>query len=413
MFAKLNIHNWRQFEQVEIDFHPRLTVLTGANGSGKTTLLHLLNRHWGWDLKFVSSPRPSGKELRKYWAGFWGNGENGEEQQKPAVATHTIGELTYKNKSKATLRIPGNVAEVFSVIMHPQMGEVNGVYVPSHRPPYIFQKIEAIPVKLDAKEQIFQVYLAELMSRFTGSHIKNSPSFQIKRSLMSLATFGYGNVAVEGNEEAVRMFEDFQKILRILLPVSLGFRQLKVRVPDILLATESGEFAFEAVSGGIAAIIDMAWQIFMYSQLHDEFVVVIDEPEAHLHPALQQRLLPDMLKAFPRSQFIIATHNPFMVTSVPDSNVFVLRYNAENRVVCELLDAVNKAGTADEILMDVLGVPYTLPQWASKQIEGILKEFIKAPLTKDTVASLKSKMAGLGMDHLFPEVLAKVAEGQR
>src|SRR5207249_9216056 len=114
----------------------------------------------------------------------------------------------------------------------------------------------------------------------------------------------------------------FQNVLRIMLPASLGFKDLKVRVPDVILATGTGEFALEAVSGGIAAIIDLAWQIFIYSQLHDEFVVVIDEPEAHLHPALQQRLLPDLLRAFPRSQFIIATHNPFMVTSVADSNVY-------------------------------------------------------------------------------------------
>lgn len=40
-FKALRISDWKQFQNIDIDFHERLTILTGANGSGKTTLLHL------------------------------------------------------------------------------------------------------------------------------------------------------------------------------------------------------------------------------------------------------------------------------------------------------------------------------------------------------------------------------------
>jgi len=40
--ASIRLHQWRQFDQIDIDFHPRLTVLTGANGSGKSTILSIL-----------------------------------------------------------------------------------------------------------------------------------------------------------------------------------------------------------------------------------------------------------------------------------------------------------------------------------------------------------------------------------
>jgi predicted ATP-binding protein involved in virulence len=194
-----------------------------------------------------------------------------------------------------------------------------------------------------------------------------------------------------------------------MLPASLRFTRLKVRVPEVILLTDTGEFSLEAVSGGVAAVIDMAWQIHMYAQLHDEFVVVIDEPEAHLHPALQQRLLPDLLAAFPKAQFVVATHSPLMVTSVPDSNVYVLNYNAENKVDSTLLDKANKAGSADEVLMDVLGVPSTIPQWARQKIDSLLEDFSKGPFTQDTVSQLRTKMSDLGMAHLFPEALATAA----
>jgi len=44
MFKKIALHGWRQFRNVDIDFHPRLTVRTGANGADRTTLLNEINR---------------------------------------------------------------------------------------------------------------------------------------------------------------------------------------------------------------------------------------------------------------------------------------------------------------------------------------------------------------------------------
>ncbi len=415
MFKHLTVDNWRQFSHVDVEFHPRLTVLTGTNGSGKTTLLHLLNRHWGWDFKYLSSPRFDAQGLKEYWTGFWGNGETGSQ---PATlsnrkATQTIGNLTYADGNVSGLGVPASVSEVFDVSFTKQQ-KVNGVYVPSHRPPYIFQKITEIPVKLDAKQEIFDVYLRELRTRFTYSgNTGNTPNYQIKRSLISLATFGYGNVAVERNEEAVQIFEGFQQILKTVLPMALGFRGIRIRVPDVLLSTTAGDFPFDAVSGGVAALIDMAWQIHLYSQIHSEFVVVIDEPEAHLHPALQQRILPDLLQAFPHCQFVVATHSPLIVTSCVDSSVYVLKHNESGRVESTLLSEINRSGTADEILMNVLGVPSTVPQWAQRKIDAILNQFTSVPLTQESLATLKSEMNTVGMGHFFPEVLAKVAGAQK
>ncbi|QJW94873.1 AAA family ATPase [Frigoriglobus tundricola] len=408
MFSKLVIHHWRQFNHVEIDFHRRLTVLTGVNGSGKTTLLHLLNRHWGWTNQYVSSPPSNGTESRKYWAGFWGEEETSSGTN--VARYHTIGKLDYLNGESVWLTVSSDVAEVFEVGPPPR--KVPGVYVPSYRLPYRFEPITTVPVKLDAKQQIFDGYADEVRIRYFGGGQNRLPSFHLKRALMSLALFGYGGAAVEPDAEAVKIFEGFENILRVTLPESLRFKKLKVRVPEVLLVTDTGEFPLEAVSGGIAAVIDIAWQIHMYAQLHDEFVVVIDEPEAHLHPALQQRLLPDLLTAFPKAQFVIATHSPFMVTSVPDSNVYVLNYNAERKVDSTLLDRANKAGSADEILMDVLGVPSTIPQWARTKIDSLLEDFSKGPFTQASVNQLKTKMSDLGMAHLFPEVLATAAEGK-
>ena len=56
-FKTLEVAGWRQFGSVQIEFHPRATIITGANGSGKTTLLSILSQHFGWSPTFIGTPR--------------------------------------------------------------------------------------------------------------------------------------------------------------------------------------------------------------------------------------------------------------------------------------------------------------------------------------------------------------------
>ncbi|MBP0115583.1 ATP-binding protein [Bradyrhizobium vignae] len=56
-FRSLKISNWQQFASIDINFHPTLTVITGANGAGKTTILNLLSRHLGAARPHFSIPR--------------------------------------------------------------------------------------------------------------------------------------------------------------------------------------------------------------------------------------------------------------------------------------------------------------------------------------------------------------------
>ena len=53
-------------------------------------------------------------------------------------------------------------------------------------------------------------------------------------------------------------------------------------------------------------------------------VVLIDEIDAHLHPAWQQKIVPGLNKAFPKIQFIVSTHSPFVVGEVKPSSIFML-----------------------------------------------------------------------------------------
>ncbi|MCA9070711.1 MAG: AAA family ATPase [Planctomycetaceae bacterium] len=410
MFKQISINNWRQFEHVDLAFHPKLTLLTGANGAGKTTILNLLNRHFGWNLQFVSTPKKSKKGLLKYASDFWMHFPKSPEAEPPPL--NDIGSITYQDGDEANLQVPSNVQHAYEVQIT-GMKTMPGTFVPSHRPVFIYQQVQQIPTRLNAKRQLLDTYLAELRNSYQSGGRRHSASFRIKEALISLATFGYGNPVVTPDEEAIQTFEGFQSILQIVLPRSLGFKRFAIRMPEIVLETDTGEFSFDSVSGGIASIMDLAWQIYMCSLVYEsKFTVVMDEPENHLHPSLQREMLPSFLKAFPQIQFIAATHNPFVVSSVPDSHVYVLDYNNNNKVTSTQLDLVNKAGTSNEILRSVLGVPVTMPIWVEERIQSIVETYEGSEVNEKVLMSIREQMKSLGLEKLFPEVVAKVLKDE-
>ena len=53
-------------------------------------------------------------------------------------------------------------------------------------------------------------------------------------------------------------------------------------------------------------------------------IVLIDEIETHLHLGLQRIILPLLTHIFPNVQFIVTTHSPFILNSLPNAVAFDL-----------------------------------------------------------------------------------------
>jgi predicted ATPase len=99
------------------------------------------------------------------------------------------------------------------------------------------------------------------------------------------------------------------------------YKKVLDELPDIGIAKE-----FRQVSEILQQCSDM---LLGGKTSHEDFplIVLIDEPESHLHIALQREVMPYLAKRFHNVQFIIATHSPFVITSLPDATLF----NMENR----------------------------------------------------------------------------------
>lgn len=60
---------------------------------------------------------------------------------------------------------------------------------------------------------------------------------------------------------------------------------------------------------------------------HTPGIVLIDEIDLHLHPRWQRVIIPKLREHFPRVQFVVTTHSPFVVQSVPADNRLIIDKN--------------------------------------------------------------------------------------
>jgi len=64
-------------------------------------------------------------------------------------------------------------------------------------------------------------------------------------------------------------------------------------------------------------------------------IVLIDEPETHLHLEIQYEVLPLLTELFPKLQFIVATHSPAVISSLENAHIFDIssQKSIDNRVL--------------------------------------------------------------------------------
>lgn len=123
----------------------------------------------------------------------------------------------------------------------------------------------------------------------------------ISKKYPGVVRFGIGRRSKSGNRIAV-MHDKSPN----------GAEQL---CPNLSLLS-SGEIALMCLFGEIIRQADRLRNNIPLDQI--EGIVLVDEIEKHLHIRLQKEALPKLLKVFPRVQFIISSHSPFLNMGLGD-----------------------------------------------------------------------------------------------
>jgi predicted ATP-binding protein involved in virulence len=143
----------------------------------------------------------------------------------------------------------------------------------------------------------------------------------------------------DGDEESVRKLDDWFSHFEIRLQDLFEDEKLELifdrKTYNFLIKLAGREpFGLSELSDGYSAVMRIITEIMLrmegrQNSAYDlEGIVLIDEIETHLHVELQKKILPFLCDFFPRIQFIVSTHSPFVLSSV------------ENAVICDLQNRI-------------------------------------------------------------------------
>ncbi|MBO6264953.1 MAG: AAA family ATPase, partial [Acidaminococcaceae bacterium] len=189
----------------------------------------------------------------------------------------------------------------------------------------------------------------------------------------------YDRIIVEKNLEAKNPYREILKAINkaiITCIRSMGWTDLKYSfaAQNLLIChPEKGELPLEAMSDGARSVISMAADIaYRMARLNPDLgedvtlntpgIVLIDEVDMHLHPSWQQTVVNDLIKAFPKVQFIVTTHSPQVLTSVPAECIRILHW--DNDLVDIEEPSFSLGAESSQLLRDIQHVesrPSSLP----------------------------------------------------
>ncbi len=365
----LEVSNYRCFKSLTISFHPNLTVLVARNGHGKTAILDAVKislgtftKHFPFTAKAafkktdakvsetIFLPEPSYPVSVAAFGHVNGIGCSWSREKKNAESFTTFG------KTKHLIDYGKQLFDFISSLQN--------------RPdpaPTLFEPAEDVQLPLIAYYGTNRLWSPEKpkvkedgpitplsQSRFQAYDTAFSP--RLNYSLVKLwlqyaiqyANSKTGQLTSRG-EKVKAQLESVKKAIKSVLGMEgildIDYDFFSSDLVALLHTHETSKFKNDSaetiilpvssMSDGIRAVFAMTADIayrcaklnpFLGERACEETcgIVMIDEVDLFLHPSWQQRIIGDLQRTFPNIQFIVTTHSPQVVSSVPRECVRII-----------------------------------------------------------------------------------------
>ena len=138
-----------------------------------------------------------------------------------------------------------------------------------------------------------------------------------------------------------KWFDRFDSALQILLDEESIHIEYDHKKYDFKIRQNGREpFSFNELSDGYSSVIYIVSDLILrmdknwlledkISEYDYQGIVLIDELETHLHIELQKKIFPFLTKFFPKIQFIVTTHSPYILNSISNAKAYDLERQVE------------------------------------------------------------------------------------
>ena len=311
--------------KIKLDSNKRQhLLLTGKNGSGKTSLLLEIEKF----LKAINDERLS-QIFEEYpmWI---------REAKKKVLSASSDSEkyaadkdlkqcLGFLKKYSDGVQINLNQYEGLEMMYH--NGKFITAYFPSERKAQFMRPNGVENITLENTYGIDES-AGDILLKYMV-HLKTQQAYARNEGDQTTAN------------QIQKWFDRFDSALQILLDEESIHIEYDYKKYDFKIRQNGREpFSFNELSDGYSSVIYIVSDLILrmdknwlledkISEYDYQGIVLIDELETHLHIELQKKIFPFLTKFFPKIQFIVTTHSPYILNSISNAKAYDLERQVE------------------------------------------------------------------------------------
>ncbi|MXX07521.1 MAG: AAA family ATPase [Gammaproteobacteria bacterium] len=391
----LKISNFRGIPDLELTFNDKVNVFVGVNGAGKSSILDcaaILLSRFIWRIRTSAGTGRMFTEADINNSAFETQNEIEISFREELISWSVT--KTKRGRKQQTITRLGELKEQIDRLRADFLSDENielplAVYYPVNR------------AVLDIPLRIRKQHKFDRMAAYDEALSGKWSSFRIFFEWFRIREDLENERRVEKPRYRDPQLEAVRKAVEGFLP---GFTDLKVkRAPLRMIVHKNGkELIVNQLSDGekctLALVGDLARRMAVANPqvlepLSSDAVVLIDELDLHLHPAWQRKVINNLTRIFKKTQFIVSTHSPQILSHLKSEYIWKLEPKSSGIKVSQPGDVYGL--TTNRILEDVLDVP-ARPQEVQEELDKIFQAIGRGNLKKADrlLSSLESRVHG-------------------
>ncbi len=357
--SKIQIKNFKSFQDVTVDLEPDFNVFTGVNNSGKTNLLEAIAL---WHECFNKLIRQAGKGYKElYKKGDYILGHTTEKyfpyETIKTVRTSNIDDIFYQCDTTAPIELSITLNKVDRNLLNKVDRNLEiGFSIKTSGLNYVIELLNYSQYNFRGFNEFFENFPNPISASFASpvatirteerfvtrpqiiESIQKRESVEVVRNRLYNLYYDttrnenlYDNFIGDlsyilfNNEKRIEFFpkSDIQKDIKSVIDYKIESKDIE---KDISL-----------LGSGTLQIIVILLNLYAPEKTRDLNLILFDEPDSHIHRDIQKRLIDTVLRFSTNTQIFLTTHNETLIRQVPLHQLFHIEnrpqynYNALSR----------------------------------------------------------------------------------
>ena len=362
---QLSLQSFRRYQSLQIKFDHNLTIIVGENGTGKTSIVESIAKLLSWIASRAIKSNNSGSHITE-----------SDIQTSACDYAEIAGKFELNNKTSFDISLSrpvkgwaGKISSELQVttLLGEMYRELAAINNEQELPVLAFYSVERSALSL--ADKIDETRLIN-QSRHRFDAYEDVFRDQSKSYYFIQQYIVLNNLAESGKASYHTHLQFVNKAIESAVPHISNLHIDRSDGSTVIKLDSFGQrINFTQLSQGqktLASMVgDLALRMVslnptMANPLYASGIVLIDEIDLHLHPSLQQKIIPNLQKTFENLQWIITTHSPHVLSTVDKESIRIIQFNKETAAI-RTPEFQTKGVISSSVLEQIMGT-HAIPE---------------------------------------------------